>query len=356
MRHPDSVRLSCALPLAPGRQLGRLEVHRGRGVVVVAAAPGDDHAGDGDRGDRGSSSERSPRTVPRPARTMATRRPGHLGGSRPSALGDDGGDDGVLEVVAGLGPHVGVAEQRHQLVEVGPRQIVDLDAFLTGEVGNAFVVVRHDIFPVTGYESRGSTVRLIPPLPQVPEPSGEVTMRTERPRLHRTHWHAQPLGDLGVGQLLEVLEADDLPLVGGQRVDRRPHLGDLVAALDADRQLDDRGVGGRHVVERCRRPARLAAVDVDRGPPGDRRQPWPQLAGRVEPGGGPPRLDEGLLRGLVGEVAGAERPEADGEDETAVGAEDRPHGVGIPAPEPGQVVGLHHGQRPYCDDPPAAPD
>ena len=109
---------------------------------------------------------------------MAARRLGHLGG--PSALGDDGGDDGVLEVVAGLGPHVGVAEQGDQLVEVRPRQIIDLDAFLTGQVGNALVIVGHDIF-LSRDTSPGAARFASSRLPQVPEPSGEVTMRTERP-------------------------------------------------------------------------------------------------------------------------------------------------------------------------------
>ena len=55
-----------------------------------------------------------------------------------------------------------------------------------------------------------------------------------------------------------------------------------------------------------RRPARLAAVDVDRGVLRDRRQPRPGIAVDVETVGGLPRAHERLLHCLLGEIVAAE--------------------------------------------------
>ena len=131
---------------------------------------------------------------------------------------------------------------------------------------------------------------------------------------------------------------------GGSVSMRGPDLAGLVAALDALRELDDGRVGRRQLVERRRRSARLAAVDVDGRAPGDRGQPRAQLAHRVEAAGRLPRLDERALGRLLGEVAGPERAQGDGEHQTAVLAVHGPHGVGVPVAEPEQLVGRDHGR------------
>ena len=46
----------------------------------------------------------------------------------------------------------------------------------------------------------------------------------------------------------------------------------------------------------------------------------------------------------------AEGLQRHGEHEPAVVAVDRAHGIGLPVPEPGEVVGRHHGAAPYRDD------
>jgi len=106
-------------------------------------------------------------------------------------------------------------------------------------------------------------------------------------------------------------------------------------------------IGRCDVVQRGRRAPRFTTVDVDRRAPRDRRQPRTELAPGIEPLGRPPRLDEGLLGRLLGEVARAQRLEGDGEDQSAVLAIHRPHAIRVSAPEPLELVGHDHGWPRY---------
>jgi hypothetical protein len=78
-------------------------------------------------------------------------------------------------------------------------------------------------------------------------------------------------GDLVVGQLLEVLEPDDLALARVEAVDGAPdlpRLPDIVHGV-----IGRRGVG---LAQLRAAVAALAASDVDRGAPGDAVAPWRQ--------------------------------------------------------------------------------
>src|SRR5690606_40072149 len=95
-----------------------------------------------------------------------------------------------------------------------------------------------------------------------------------RARLHGAHGDAQPLGDRGVTEALEVAETDHLPLVVTDRVERHPDLERLPDVLETGtrRGVVDLGqLGGRL----------LLAVDVDGGPAGDRIDPGSDLPLRV---------------------------------------------------------------------------
>ncbi len=74
---------------------------------------------------------------------------------------------------------------------------------------------------------------------------------------------------------------------------------------------------------------RLAPVQVDRDAARDRGQPRSELAPLVEALRRSPRLHERLLGRLLGETAVAQHLVRDRVHEPAVGAIDRPHGVGI---------------------------
>src|SRR3954462_9195940 len=74
-------------------------------------------------------------------------------------------------------------------------------------------------------------------VPQVSQPRREVAVGPERSRLDRADRHAETLGDLGLGEVLDVLQANALALVRRKRVDRLPDRPNVEGLLDAGRQL-----------------------------------------------------------------------------------------------------------------------
>src|ERR1700733_8938357 len=153
----------------------------------------------------------------------------------------------------------------------------------------------------------------------MPEQRGQPTVGPEGARLDRADRHVKPRGDLGMSESLEVSQADELPLVVGKLVERAPYLPDLVRGLDPDRTGDQLGSGRIDLFETdADRPPYLAAVDVDRRPPGDRGQPRSQLAADVEAPRRAPGREEGLLGGLLGQAAFAEQLERDRVNEPSV--------------------------------------
>ena len=96
----------------------------------------------------------------------------------------------------------------------------------------------------------------------------------------------------------------------------------------------ERGIIRRDGLERGGPATCLAAVDVDRRAPRDRREPRSHLAILVEAVRGAPRLHERLLGRLLGEPRVAEHPVGDRVHEPSVCAVDDPNRVGIPVAEP----------------------
>ena len=144
----------------------------------------------------------------------------------------------------------------------------------------------------------GASAAVIRALHQVCQQSGQAAVRSERSRLHRSDRHVEPVGDLAVGEPLEVGEAHDLALVAGELVERGPYLERFPGALEGDRHD-----GVVDVRVRLGMGARFAAVDVHRRPAGDRRQPRAQRSLGVERLRRPPCPDEGLLHAFRREVA-----------------------------------------------------
>ena len=86
------------------------------------------------------------------------------------------------------------------------------------------------------------------------------------------------LGDLAVGEPVEVLEANHFLLVGRQSIDRltnRPHVVDGVGGR---RQGDERSVTDGDVVDVGGGTTRFAPVDVDGDATGDGGEPRPERA------------------------------------------------------------------------------
>ena len=94
-------------------------------------------------------------------------------------------------------------------------------------------------------------------------------------------------------------------------------------------------------VSRARRPAHFAAVDIDRGPLGDRREPRRGIAVRVEAVRGLPRVHEGLLHGFFREVVTPERVVRNRVHEIAVLAVERAHRVRVALAEGVESVHVH---------------
>ena len=141
---------------------------------------------------------------------------------------------------------------------------------------------------------------------------------------------AEALGDLCVRVTLQVLHPHDVALVGGELVDGLADLPGLVPLLEPGRHRHQRGIGRRHGLQVLRRPASLAAVDVDGDPTSDGGQPWGELAVGLEPARGLPCLDEGLLGGVLGELFAAEGAQRNRVDQAPVLAVHRPDARFLP--------------------------
>ena len=97
----------------------------------------------------------------------------------------------------------------------------------------------------------------------------------------------------------------------GSSVDRAAYLPDVVDRLGRLRPGHQRRISRRDGLERVGATVRLAAVDVDRDPPCDRRQPRAHLAALIQAARGAPRLHERLLGRLLGQLPVSQHPEGD---------------------------------------------
>lgn len=122
--------------------------------------------------------------------------------------------------------------------------------------------------------------RWVPPA-QMPESERQPVVGAMRARLDRSHRHPQARCDLLGRESLKVLQTYDLLLLGGQRRDRLANLPPVKDRIHP-RLIYQRRVVGRDVVQRPGGPGGLAAVQVDRHPTCDGRQPRPQLARGVK--------------------------------------------------------------------------
>ena len=114
--------------------------------------------------------------------------------------------------------------------------------------------------------------------------------------------------------------AYDVALFDGQRGDRASNLPDLVGVLGGHGRRNQRRVVGDDRFERADGGAGLAAVNVDRGPLGDRGQPRTQVSVWIETTCGPPRLQESLLGRLLAEPSVCEDPVRHGVHKARVGS------------------------------------
>src|SRR5436305_3729336 len=78
---------------------------------------------------------------------------------------------------------------------------------------------------------------------QVAEQTGESPMRPEAARLHRPDRYRQPAGDLGMRELVVVLQPDEFAVLVGQVLQRLPDLPHVVDLLDGRRQGHQRRIG-----------------------------------------------------------------------------------------------------------------
>src|SRR5262249_8681528 len=88
-------------------------------------------------------------------------------------------------------------------------------------------------------------------------------------------------------------------------------------------------------------PARLAALDVDRGTSCDRRQPRRHLAVLIETARRAPGIQEGLLGRLFSQSGVSQHAIGDSVDETPVCAIDAADGIGIAVAEPPPCPPVH---------------
>ena len=132
--------------------------------------------------------------------------------------------------------------------------------------------------------------RLVADLADVGEQFGQPPMRPMRARLDRADRDTEGLGDLGVGEAVEPRQLDHPTFVVRQLVESDPHLPRLPGRLQ-------RHGGGRVVelfgIDGAR--AAIAAIGVDRLPPGDRVEPRRQLLIGIEAAGRLPCVDERRL-------------------------------------------------------------
>lgn len=141
-----------------------------------------------------------------------------------------------------------------------------------------------------------------------------------------------------MGQAAEVLGPDDLPFLHRQHVQGDPDLPGLPDALHRWRQRDRRLVLQFHRL----RHAGAAAVQVDRGPPGDGEQPRCQRAARIQRPAGAPGVQEGDLDGVRGQFAVAENPERDREHRPGIALVDGTNPVGVTGAERiGKTIFIH---------------
>lgn len=137
-------------------------------------------------------------------------------------------------------------------------------------------------------------------LPEMAERRCQSTVGSVRARLHRALRDPQSRRYLLVRESLEVLRSNDFPLIVREQRNRPSYLPYVAGVLDGERRRDQRWVIRRNEVERPSGATRLAAVNVERYTLGDRGQPRPELAGGIDGSRRPPRLQERLLRRLLG--------------------------------------------------------
>jgi hypothetical protein len=161
------------------------------------------------------------------------------------------------------------------------------------------------------------TASLVGVLSEVAESRRQTSMRTMRARLHRSDGNAKLLGDFTVRVPLEVLQPDDLTLVGLEAVDccsHGPHGFDLLGAW---RQRDKLTVGRVSMIKRLDGTALLRAESVDRGTASDRGEPGRKVSTRFEVIGVAPRLKKHVLGDVFSALPVTEYPVSDREHQTA---------------------------------------
>src|SRR5436190_1220796 len=167
-----------------------------------------------------------------------------------------------------------------------------------------------------------------------------------RPRLDRAQRDAEAGRDLGQRVSFEVLEADDGALVVRELVDCFAHAPRGPGRVEV-------GVADHLVPMGCRVEVdvelpRLAAPDVDRGPVGDRAQPWPDITGHIERRARSPRLEECLLRRFFGEDPIVQYAVGDREHQAAIRLVQLPDDADVPGDKAGsETVRYGHGLSKY---------
>jgi len=131
------------------------------------------------------------------------------------------------------------------------------------------------------------------------------------PRLDRSEGDPKLLGDLDMGQTVEMTHLDDLAFLVAEPLERRTdfeHLPDRV-----ERRVEH-GFVDTVVCER----SGLLAVDVDRAASGNRVEPWREVSVGIETTGPPPSVDESLLGGVGRQSVILEDPQRDGVDRAPI--------------------------------------
>src|SRR5262245_50007321 len=131
-----------------------------------------------------------------------------------------------------------------------------------------------------------------------------------------------------------MLQAYYLPLIRRQPFERATNLPDSVQRIGGLGLRRQRRISWSDRLERVGAPARLAALDVDRGTSCDRRQPRRHLAVLIETAGRAPGIQEGLLGRLFSQSGVSQHAIGDSVDETPVCAIDAADGIGIAVAEP----------------------
>ena len=152
------------------------------------------------------------------------------------------------------------------------------------------------------------------------------------PTLDGTDWHTKASRRLFMGEAEEKSGFDDSPLFRRQLIDGIANLPGLPHSLEGRGKSND--VGFVYPINPM--PA-FPAIDVNRRPAGNRVQPWSGISLQVKCIGRPPRLEKGLLGGVLCQRAITEGPQTHAENRPTVLLIKGSDRVGIACGQP-----LHH--------------